>query len=123
MNRGEDITTKTVSASEAKSRLGNVLTWVAQNNTSVIITVYGAPKGVLISYQEYQRMLQLRDQARKRTIWEEMESLRKEVSSQGHELSIKERYRLAGMSEQVIQELVAADGVGACVIRKGDRTE
>ncbi len=105
----EDITTKTISASEAKSRFGGVLNWAAKNNTSVVIKVYGEPKGVLISYQEYQRMLHLREQERKRKIWEEMESLRQEVSAQGQELSGEDRYRLAGMSAQAIQELVEAD--------------
>ncbi len=109
MNIGEDIRTKTISASEAKSRLGGVLNWAAKNNHDVVIQVYGEPKGVLISYQEYQRMLHLREQERKRNIWEEIESLRKEVSSQGQALSDTERYRLAGMSEQAIQELVEAD--------------
>ncbi len=38
-----------------------------------------------------------------------MEQLRREISAQFDDLSIEERYRMAGMSEETIREIVAYD--------------
>jgi prevent-host-death family protein len=105
----QDAPVRTVSASEAKSRLGSMLAWADKNNNEIVIRVYGEPKGVVMSYGEYKKVQELRERERRRKIWEELEALRRKVSARFADIPEDERYRMAGMSESVIRELIAED--------------
>jgi len=109
MSSTQNATTRTVSASEAKSRFGSILAWATKNNNEVVIRVYGEPKGVVMSYEEYEKVQELREQERKRKIWEELEALRRKISARFVDVPEEERYRLAGMSESVITDLIEED--------------
>ncbi len=106
MSSTQNATTITVSASEAKSRFGAILAWATKNNNEVVIRVYGEPKGVVMSYEEYERVQELREQERKRKIWEELEALRRKVSARFADVPEEDRYRKAGISESVIREII-----------------
>lgn len=109
MSSMQDAPVRTVSASEAKSRLGSMLAWADKYNNEIVIRVYGEPKGVVMSYEEYKKVQELRERERRRKIWEELEALRRKVSAQFADIPEDERYRMAGMSESVIRELIEED--------------
>ena len=73
---------KTVSASEAKNHFGSMIMWAGQSNDDVIVEVHGEPKVVIISYDEYQRMTQMRETQRRQQLLARLECLRGEVQEQ-----------------------------------------
>ncbi len=100
---------KTVSSTEAKSRFGELLKWAAQSKDEVIVKLYGEPAAVIISYAEYEEVEKLRKREQKRKAFEALETLRQEARRQNPELTAEDAYRLAGFSEKVIRETLAAD--------------
>lgn len=81
---------KTVSASEAKNRLGSMIMWADQSKDEVIIKVYGEPKAVIMSYDEYQNMIKLRDTQRRQALLARLEKLRDEVQEQNQGVTEQE---------------------------------
>jgi len=101
--------TKTISASDAQARLGSMLKWVEENRDGVIIERRGKPAGVLISYDEYERVEKLRKQEAGRQALMALRALRKEVQANNADLSTEEAYRLAGFSEEAVQSTLEKD--------------
>lgn len=102
-------TKRSVSATEAKSRFGSILEWTDRSNNEIVICVYGKPKGVVMSYEEYKKVQELRERERRRKIWEELEALRHRVAARFTDVPEEEGYRMAGMSASVIQDLIEED--------------
>jgi len=100
---------RTVSSSEVQNNFGAMLQWAEENNDEVVVERRGKPAGVIISYEEYQEVLRLREQDRRRTIFARMESIRKQVAESTPDLTAEEAYRLAGFSEDVIQQTLDND--------------
>jgi prevent-host-death family protein len=100
---------KTVSSSEAKSRFGELLKWTAASKDKVIVKLYGEPAAVIMSYAEYTEVEKLRKREQKRKVLEALDALRQEARRQNPNLTAEEAYRLAGFSEEVIQETLQAD--------------
>ena len=100
---------KTVSSTEAKARFGALLKWADESNESVIVTRYGQPVAVIMSCAEYEEVLKLRKREQKRKALEALEALRDEARLRNPDLTAEEAYRLAGFSEEVIQETLQAD--------------
>lgn len=86
---------KTVSASEAKTRLGSLVDWAVESQDDVIIETYGEPKAVLMSYEEYQKVRDLREKARCEEALARLEQLRQQVSARNRDLSEDEIEDLA----------------------------
>ncbi|HXF64052.1 MAG TPA: type II toxin-antitoxin system prevent-host-death family antitoxin [Caldilineaceae bacterium] len=100
---------KTVSSSEAQNNFGAMLQWAEENQEEVVVERRGKPAGVLIGYEQYQEYQRLKAQERKRKAWEALEALRKKVAARNADLTPEEAYRLAGFSEEVIQETLESD--------------
>ena len=100
---------RTVSSSEVQNNFGAMLQWAEENNDEVVVERRGKPAGVIIGYEEYKDLLRLREQERRRKVFARMEVIRKQVAEQNPELTAEEAYRLAGFSEEVIQQTVASD--------------
>lgn len=100
---------KTVTSSEAKSRFGELVKWTTENQDKVIVKLYGEPTAVIISYTEYEEVEKLRKREQKRKVLEALDALREEVRRQNPDLSDEEAYRLAGFSEEVIQDTLKTD--------------
>ena len=100
---------KTVTSSEAKSRFGELVKWTTENQDKVIVKLYGEPAAVIMSFREYEEVEKLRKREQKRKVLEALDALRAEARQQNPELSAEEAYRLAGFSEDVIQETLQAD--------------
>lgn len=76
---------KTVTATEAKNKLGQILD-MAVRDEPVIISNYGRPSSVIISYDEYEEYKTYR-QIRREEAWAKLERLRKKVSSRNRDMS------------------------------------
>lgn len=100
---------RTVSSSEAKSRFGELVKWTTENQDTVVVKLYGEPAAVIISYREYQEVEGLRKREQKRKALEALEALRQESRRQNPDLSSEGAYRLAGFSENVVEETRQAD--------------
>jgi prevent-host-death family protein len=100
---------RTVSSSEAQNNFGAMLQWAEENSEGVVIERRGKPTAAIISYEEYQAMLQFKEQERKRKAFERMEKIRKQIARRNQDMTEEEAYRLAGFSEEVIQEILASD--------------
>jgi prevent-host-death family protein len=100
---------RTVSSSEVQNNFGAMLQWVEENNDEVVVERRGKPAGVIIAYEEYQDILRLRELERRRKVFARMEAIRKQVAERNPDLTAEEAYRLAGFSEDVIQQTLASD--------------
>jgi prevent-host-death family protein len=86
---------KTVSAREAKNRFGSMMEWATENQDEVIVEVYGEPKVVVMPYTEFERVTQLREEARRRDILARLEALRAQVQARNQDLTEAEAGRIA----------------------------
>jgi prevent-host-death family protein len=100
---------KTVTSSEAKSKFGEILKWTTENRDEVIVKLYGEPAVVIMPYTEYEEVEKLRKREKRRKAWEALEKLRQDVQARMPEISAEEAYRIAGFSEEVIQETLRSD--------------
>jgi PHD/YefM family antitoxin component YafN of YafNO toxin-antitoxin module len=83
--------------------------WTTENQDRVVVKLYGEPAAVIMSYTEYKEVEKLRKREQKRKVLEALDALREEARQQNPELNAAEAYRLAGFSEDVIQETLQAD--------------
>ena len=100
---------KTVSSTETKARFGALLKWADKSNETVIIKRHGKPVAVILSYAEYEEVVKLRKREQKRETREALKALRDEARLRNPDLTAEDAYRLAGFSEEVIQETLRAD--------------
>ncbi|MBM3190034.1 MAG: type II toxin-antitoxin system Phd/YefM family antitoxin [Chloroflexi bacterium] len=99
---------RTVSASEAKTRFGAIASWAAESKDDVIVESHGEPKVVIISFEEYQQMLKLREEARRRELLAQLRGLREEVRARNQDLTAEEASDLAKeISEETIKRMIA----------------
>ena len=84
---------RTISMDEARSNLESVFQWAKENKDDVIIEKSGKPEGVLVPYDEYT----------------EINEIRKDVAERNQDLTAEEIFRLAGFDEEVIQEMIEYD--------------
>lgn len=96
-----------VSASEAKNRLGSLLLMVSQKNRDVIVENRGEPKAVIISYQEYETLQNVREAKRREDALRRLEELRKRISKRNKDLTEKKAMQIADrVSRSAIHSLV-----------------
>src|ERR687885_2716429 len=86
---------RSVSASEAKNRLGSIVGWVVENQDEVIVESHGEPRAVIMSFDEYEKLKALKEQQRRREALNQLRRLKAEVSSRNQDLSEDEAMALA----------------------------
>ena len=101
---------KSVSTSEAKSKLSSIIGWVRENRDEVIVESRGQPSAVIMSYAQYEEVRTLREQQRRREALERLRRLRAEVRERNQDLTEEQATELA---DQVSRDVM--DGL----IRKG----
>ena len=100
---------RTVSSSEAQNNFGAMLQWTEEQGDEIVVERRGKPAAVIISYDEYTEIVRLRQEERKRQALVAIRQVRADVRAANQDLSAEEAYRLAGFSEEVIRETLAAD--------------
>ncbi len=101
---------KTVSASEAKTQFGSIMSWTTECKDDVIVESRGRPKVVIIPYEEYQRLLTLREAARRQEALAQLERLREKVRARNEDLSEEAAASLADRFTREVVEDMAKEG-------------
>ncbi|HKP52406.1 MAG TPA: type II toxin-antitoxin system Phd/YefM family antitoxin [Chloroflexia bacterium] len=78
---------KTVSATDAKNKLGSVVSWVLENQDEIIVESRGEPTVVIMPYAEYEKVKDLRERDDRRQALEQLRSLRDEVRARNQDLT------------------------------------
>ncbi len=104
---------KTVSATEMQNRFGTIADWAVESEDDVIVESRGTPKVVLISFAEYQKLRQWREQERRQEVLQRIRALRGEVRARNQDLSEEAADALA---EEIREETVRR------MVEKGDVT-
>lgn len=95
-----------VSASEAKTRFGAMVNWAVERRDDIIVESRGKPKVVIMPFAEYERVVRLRDEARRREALARLERLREKVRARSQGLSAEDADSLADrFTREVIQEM------------------
>ena len=98
---------RTVSATEAKDKLGGIMAWARKNRDDVIIESRGRPNAVIVSIEEYQRILNWRERARREESLARLERLRQRVSDRNQDLSDTEAEAIADeISREAVDSLI-----------------
>lgn len=101
---------KTVSATEAKNRLGSLIDWVLRNKDEVVVESRGEPKVVVMSFGEYKRIRDEKEQLRRREALESLRRLRKRVQERNRDLSPEEADAIADRFAREIVQDMAREG-------------
>jgi prevent-host-death family protein len=105
--RGDEKMARTISASEAKNRLGALIGWVLENRDEVIVESRGEPKVVLMPYGEYEEIQKIKEQVRRRQALAKLEKLRDRVRQRNEKLKEEEAQALADrFTREVVAEMI-----------------
>jgi prevent-host-death family protein len=86
---------KTVSATEAKNRLGALLSELANGTEAIVIEHYGRPRAVIVSAEEWAALNEARMRLRRLEAWERIRALAEKVGARNADLSQQEIDALA----------------------------
>lgn len=112
--------TKTISANEAKNRLGAWIGYVNDQDEEVIIERHGKPRAVIMSIDAFEELQQLRDKQRRAETVDRLRALREEVSAANRDLTEQQIEQVADrMSRDMIDHMAAT---GRLVFER-DRTK
>ena len=99
---------KTVSANEAKNRLGSLLGYVSEHGDEVIVETYGKPKAVIMSYAAYEEVQALRGQAQRADALERLRRLQERTAARNQDLTEVAAIEIAErVSHELIDDLAA----------------
>ena len=99
---------KTVSATEAKNRLGALLAELRNGATAIVIEHHGRPRAVLISPDEWTELSEARERMRRQAAWDQLWELANEVSAANADLSPEEADAIADeLADEAMERVVA----------------
>lgn len=78
--------TMTVSSNEAKQRWGSMIS-AASNGDDVVVEVHGKPKTVMISFEEYQRVQEVREQQQRAEVLQRFDALQRRLEGRNQDLT------------------------------------
>lgn len=102
---------KTVSANDAKNRLGSLLGYVGEEGGEVVLESRGKPKAVIMSISAYEEVQALHEQKRRANALAELRALRAEVRQQNQDLTEEEASEIANRFSREIIDDIADRGV------------
>ncbi len=104
--------TKTVTASEAKNRLGALIRWALSHKQEVIVKSRGEPKVVIMPYPAYQAVVEMREQARREQALDQLKKLRRQVQARNQDLTEAQASQLADrLTRETVEEMVQEDKI------------
>ena len=99
---------RTISASEAKTRFGELLAWARKNQDDIIVEHRGRPHAVIISFEQYRRIVELREKARQEEALARLERLRQRLGARNQDLTDEEAAAIADkLSREAMTNLIA----------------
>ncbi len=113
-SRRVDTMSKTVTAHEAQNQFSILLDDVSDGGEEVIVERHGSPRAVLISYDVYQQVQELREKQHRAEAVEELRALQEEISARNQDLTEEESIALAiEVSDEIIKDIMARDRANA----------
>jgi prevent-host-death family protein len=91
----EDPMPRTITATEAKNRLGAYLRAVADDDEEIVIENHGRPQAVLVPYESYRTILDERDRNRRLEAVARLEALAARVRTRNDDLTEEQADELA----------------------------
>ena len=101
---------KTVSALEAKNRLGSLLGYVSEQGDEVIVENRGKPKAVIMSYAAYEEVQQMRGQKQRTDALERLRRLHARTATRNQDLTEEEAIDIADRFSHELTDDAAARG-------------
>jgi prevent-host-death family protein len=99
---------KTVSATEAKNRLGSLLADLSNGTDAIFITHHGNPRAVIVSAEEWTALSEARTRLRRLEAWEQMRAAAAEISARNADLTPEEADALAAeIADEAMSQVVA----------------
>lgn len=96
-----------VSATEAKTRLGELMRYAIDSGNTIIVESRGKPQVALVPYAEYEELQKLKERARREAALAQLRDLAREVQAQNEDLDEEEAARLADeLTREAIDSLV-----------------
>ncbi len=98
----------TVSAHEAKNRLGSLVGYVSDHDDEVIVENHGKPKAVIMSFSVYQEVQALREQQRRADALERLRQIHERVAARNQDMTEEEAITFADrLSHELIDDMAA----------------
>ena len=101
---------KTVSATEAKAKLSDLMKSAVKSGDSVIIQSRGYPQVVIVPYTEYEALQKLKEQARRAAAIARLQEIARDMQSQNEDVTADEAEALAEEISRTAIEQLAAKG-------------
>lgn len=99
--------TRSVSATEAKAKLSDLMKWAVKTGDDVIIQSRGYPQVVIVPYKEYEELRQLKERARRAAAIAELHEIAREIQALNTDLTPDEADALADeITRAAIDQLV-----------------
>lgn len=98
--------TKTVSSNEAKQKWGAMIS-AASNGDDVIVEVHGKPRTVMISFEDYQQVQELREKQRRAELLKRFDALQRRLEGKNRDLSEEQVEEIAIRAGREINAAVA----------------
>jgi len=86
---------KVIPATELKNKTGAVLDWTDKTNTDLVVESRGKPKAVIISYEGYERVQQLREEEARRQKLNEWEKLSEKIRARNPDMTEAKTHSIA----------------------------
>ena len=99
--------TRSVSATEAKAKLGDLMKWAVKTGDDVIIQSRGYPQVAIVPFKEYEEMQVLKERARRAAAIAELHEIAREMQARNTDLTPDEANELADeITRAAIEQLV-----------------
>jgi prevent-host-death family protein len=99
----EEAMTRTVTATEAKNRLGALMAQAQQE--PVIVEIHGAPKVAIVSISDLQELEALREAEERRRAVERLRTIREHIAARNADLSSEEAAAIIEQATADIREM------------------
>lgn len=99
--------TRTVTTTEAKAKLSELLGWVREQREAVIVENRGEPRAVILSFDEFEAFRELKERQRRREAVERLRRLRDQVRARNQDLTDEGAEEIAErFSREFVEDLV-----------------
>ena len=100
--------TRSVSATEAKAKLADLMRWAVKTGDDVIIQSRGYPQVVIVPFKEYEEIQALKERARRAAAVARLQELAREVQAQNEGITVEEADAIADeITRAAIDQLIA----------------
>ncbi len=99
---------KTVTATEAKTNFGAMMDWTVTEKDQIIVQSHGQPKAAMINYDDYTRLVELKEKERRQQALKDLEALRERVRAKNQDLTDEQAMALAArFTRDVVVDMIA----------------